>query len=273
AMHHNIITLVLGGMASGALASLSIYLPAYYAYILSMFVPIILYNYWLGDIDHILLATMFFLFILMLMITAQFPCRLLRKTISLDKEKEEAFNEIKHLSITDSLTGLYNRRYFDQRLGEEINRAKRTNQSLVLMFIDVDDFKLINDQYGHPTGDLFLIELAKTMNSLVHRDEDACFRIGGDEFAALLTKSTLDTVMAQCKNLKEHLYRSGIDVKTSISIGIVSVSPTDLENVEQVISEADKTLYQAKKEGKNHVCCHNIPNRGKNNPPPEAHRL
>ncbi|MBN9231770.1 MAG: hypothetical protein BGO90_09045 [Legionella sp. 40-6] len=262
AMHHNIITLVLGGMASGALASLSIYLPAYYAYILFMFVPIIVYNYWLGDVDHIILATMFSLFVIMLMITAQLPCKLLQKTIRLDKEKDEALNEIKQLSITDSLTGLYNRRYFDQRLSEEINHAKKNNQSLNLMFIDVDDFKLINDRYGHPAGDLFLIELARIMKKVLQRDDDVSFRIGGDEFAAILTNISLDEALLLCKNLKEHVHQTGIVVKTSISIGIVSVSPASMENVERVISEADKTLYQAKKEGKDQVCCHKISNRG-----------
>lgn len=83
-------TLVLGGMTSGALASLSIYLPTYYAYILPMFIPVIVFNYWLSDMDHIILATMFSLFVIMLMITAQFPCKLLQKTLQLDKEKDAA---------------------------------------------------------------------------------------------------------------------------------------------------------------------------------------
>ena len=253
-MPHNIITLVLGGMSSGALASLSVYLPAYYAYLLPMFLPVIAYNYLLGGADYTILATMFSLFVIMLIITARFPSRLLQETIRLSKEKDEALVQIRQISITDGLTGLYNRRYFDQCLSQEINRSKRNNQSLNLIFIDVDDFKLINDNYGHPSGDIFLKNLSQVMKTSFQRASDLAFRIGGDEFAVILSNTSLDDAILICQNLKKNLYETNFTFNTSISIGIVCVSPKSVEGVERLISEADKTLYKAKKEGKNQVC-------------------
>ncbi|WP_454783264.1 GGDEF domain-containing protein [Legionella sp. WA2022007384] len=252
-MHQIVITLVLGGMASGALASLSVYLPAYYAYLLPMFFPLIVYNYWLGDIDRIILATMFTLFVIMLMITAQFPSKLLQETIQLNKEKDEAMREVQRVSITDALTGLYNRRYFDERLNEEFKSAKKNRHSINLVLIDVDDFKLVNDNYGHPSGDLFLKQLAKAIKNSAKTGNDSAFRIGGDEFAAILTDTSLDDAILLCNNLQKKFKKQAQMNETTISIGIVSVSPFFAHNVDEVISAADKTLYEAKKAGKNQV--------------------
>ncbi|QMT59831.1 GGDEF domain-containing protein [Legionella sp. PC997] len=254
-MHQIVITLVLGGMASGALASLSVYLPAYYAYLLPMFLPLIAYNYWLGDLDRIILATMFTLFVIMLIITAQFPSKLLQETIQLNKEKDEAMREVQRVSITDALTGLYNRRYFDERLSEEFKKAKKNRHSINLVLIDVDDFKLINDNYGHPSGDLFLKQLATAIKNSAQRDKHSAFRIGGDEFAAILTDTSLDDAILLCNNLQKKFKKQAKRNETTISIGIVSISPFFANDVDDVISVADKTLYEAKKAGKNQVRC------------------
>ncbi|SEG41233.1 diguanylate cyclase (GGDEF) domain-containing protein [Legionella quinlivanii DSM 21216] len=252
-VNQNIITLVLGGMAAGALASLSVYLPAYCAYLLPMFLPLIVYNYWLGEFNHSILATMFSLFVLMLLITAKSQSRILQSTIRLTQEKEKALIEIKRLSITDSLTGLYNRRYFDQRLSEEFARAKRNHHPINLVLIDVDDFKRLNDNFGHPSGDLFLKHLASAIKKSAQRANDTSFRIGGDEFATILTNTSLEEAILLCRKLQNKV-QSEISNATTLSIGIVSVSPScPEENVEQIISVADKTLYEAKKSGKNQV--------------------
>lgn len=253
AFHQNVITLVLGGMASGALASLSIYPPAYYSYLLPMFLPLITYNFWLGGADRNILATMFVFFVVMLVITAKFPSQLIQETIKLDKEKDEALQEIQRVSITDSLTGLYNRRYFDERLNEEFRRAKRNNHHLNLVLIDVDDFKFINDNYGHPSGDLVLKQLAVAIQNSAQRAQDSSFRIGGDEFAAILTNISLDDAISLCNKLQNKFKKQLAVGKTTISIGIVSISPLFANNVDEVISAADKILYEAKRAGKNQV--------------------
>ncbi|KTD42726.1 GGDEF domain-containing protein [Legionella parisiensis] len=252
-MHQNVITLALGGMASGALASLSVYLPAYYCYLIPMFLPLIVYNFWLGGLDRIILAIMFILFVIMLIITAKFPSRLLQETLQLSKEKDDALQEVRRVSITDGLTGLYNRGYFDKRLDEEFKRAKRNNHPLNLVLIDVDDFKDINDNYGHPSGDLFLKQLAAAIKNSAKKANDSAFRIGGDEFAAILTNTSLDDAILLCNKLQNKFKKQREKGETTISIGIVSVSPFYVNDVDEVISAADKTLYEAKRAGKNQV--------------------
>ncbi|STX28829.1 two component response regulator with GGDEF domain [Legionella beliardensis] len=253
AMHQNVITLVLGGMAAGGLASLSVYTPAYYAYLFPMFLPLIIYNYWLADIDHILLATMFVLFVVMLVVTANYSSYLLQETIQLTKEKDKALKEVQRVSITDALTGLYNRRYFDERLNEEFRRAKRDNHSLNLILIDVDDFKNINDNYGHPSGDLFLKDLANEIKVVAQRASDTAFRIGGDEFAAILSNTSLEDAIIICNKMQKKFKQETSTGKSTISIGIVGVSPVCADSVSEIISAADKTLYEAKKSGKNQI--------------------
>lgn len=108
-----IIILVLGGMSAGAIASLSVYLPAYYAYILPMFLPVITYNYLTFELDRAMLATMFLLFVLMLVTSARINNLLLNRVFRLSREKQVLIDDLHQLSITDSLTGLYNRRYFE----------------------------------------------------------------------------------------------------------------------------------------------------------------
>ncbi len=96
------------------------------------------------------------------------------------------------------------------------------------------------------------------MKKVLLRAEDISFRIGGDEFAAILSNITLDEALMLCKKLKEKVQSTDLKIRTSISTGMVSVSPASMENMDRLISEADKTLYQAKKEGKDQVCCHKV---------------
>ncbi|MBA2657051.1 MAG: GGDEF domain-containing protein [Tatlockia sp.] len=249
-MHQNVITLVLGSLAAGALASLSVYLFSYCAYLFPMFIPLIIYNYW---IDHSILATIFVLFVVMLIITAKFSSQVLQETIKLTKEKDKALTEIQRVSITDGLTGLYNRRYFDTRLNEEFRRAKRNAHSLNLVLIDVDDFKLINDNFGHPTGDIFLKNLARTIKNSAERANDTAFRIGGDEFAVILTNTTLNEALTLCNTIQKELKITELVSETTISIGLVCVPSICSYEVGDFIIAADKILYEAKKAGKNQI--------------------
>ncbi|WED44374.1 GGDEF domain-containing protein [Legionella cardiaca] len=258
--------LTLGGMAAGALASLSVYMPAYYAYLLPIFLPVIIYNFYSLEWERLILGIMFILFVIMLIVTAKNTAELLQETISLTIEKDDlilrlknshqkqqkALEAIKRLSITDSLTGLYNRRYFEIKLKDESYRAKRNKHSLNLVFIDIDNFKIVNDSLGHPSGDSFLKHLACIIKQSTQRENDAAFRIGGDEFAAIFTDASLDETIKICSALKEHFNKnSQLDV--TISIGILCIPPSSSEDIENIVSAADKTLYRAKKEGKNKI--------------------
>lgn len=272
-VHEAIVMLVLGGMSAGAIASLSVYLPAYYAYILPMFLPIIVYNAYSMEFDRIILATMYLLFVTMLMITAKINSRLLHKTFELSEEKdalikeltvsnhklEKSIEEIKLMSITDSLTGLYNRRYFDSTLKNEISRAKRNSQTLNLILIDVDNFKYINDTFGHPYGDNFLVYVAESLKHSVRRSSDIVFRLGGDEFAAVLSNMPPEDAISMCAYIQNQFSSNNKHHNVTLSMSIVSILSNYSSAIENIISTADQALYQAKENGKNQIVSRQLP--------------
>ena len=160
------------------------------------------------------------------------------------------------LSRQDSLTGILNRRAFDERFSAEVERAARQNYPLMLALIDIDNFKDYNDQFGHHRGDQVLIALAEIMRDCTRESVDACFRLGGDEFAVLLPQATANqgTEVVQ-RILLSFLERdfSG----TSLSIGLVGCKrnkKVPKHKDEQDMKErADQAMYEAKKNGKNCV--------------------
>jgi diguanylate cyclase (GGDEF)-like protein len=258
-----IVILVFGGMCAGAIASLSIYLPAYYAYILPMFLPVIVYNYSTLNIDRMVLATMFTLFIVMLIISAKVNSKLLKENIALSHEKDSLVHKLELISITDPLTSLYNRRYFNAIFPKEFNRAKRSKYALNLILMDVDNFKLINDTLGHPTGDKLLGSLAKLLKSKLRRASDIIFRLGGDEFAAIVINKTAKEAESLCHAIndqfKKDMQRNKeakkglIADKISLSMGVLNIGPSYLTNLKDIIIQVDKALYEAKKQGKNQI--------------------
>lgn len=153
------------------------------------------------------------------------------------------------------LTGLYNRRSFDEQLRHEIALAQRSGHAVAVLFLDLDGFKQVNDQHGHDVGDRLLQELAQALNKTV-RAADLVFRLAGDEFAILATEQANDdhhlTVLA------ERLNRSVLElarqpqwhsVKLGVSIGI-AVYPRDAESPESLLEAADQAMYRAKASGK-----------------------
>lgn len=166
--------------------------------------------------------------------------------------------ELKKLSITDPLTGLLNRRYFQERLEEEIARSQRHGRSLSLMMLDIDGFKTYNDTFGHPSGDRLLKLVSDAIMSSV-RSMDIVARYGGDEFLVLLP----ETEPARAAHIAERIRMEVADVAlapgstpargivaVTVSIGIASY-PRNGGTLEQVIEQVDRALYQAKAKGKN----------------------
>lgn len=267
-----IITLILGGMACGSLTSLSVYVPAYCAYILPMFIPMIALNIYIQGFNHIIFAATLILFILMLLVSARISSKLLHKTFQLAREKdeliaiaqetnqrlEESIEEVKKLSVTDSLTGLYNRRYFDHALKSEFNRAKRNDYPLNLVLIDVDNFKYINDTFGHPYGDIFLVQIANHLKHAMRRSNDIVFRLGGDEFAALMANTSMEDAIRICKEVQQQFKEDSDDKPVSLSIAVIYIPSNTVSELEYIISAADETLYKAKKTGKNRIISHDI---------------
>lgn len=256
-----IIILVIGGMSTAAIASLSVYLPAYYAYIIPMVFPIIAYNYWLDQFDRTILGTMFLLFSIVLLISAKINNYLFNQIFRLTKEKEALIDDLKVLSVTDSLTGLYNRRYFETILKKEWDLAYRNRYSLVLVSIDVDNFKLINDNYGHLSGDDFLIFFAELLKKTFRRANDIICRVGGDEFSIILSNQSINDALAVCNLLHDKFFKEKPknwkkvigQITLSIGISYNQFKFKTNSKMEQLITDADEALYQSKKEGKNQI--------------------
>ncbi len=149
--------------------------------------------------------------------------------------------ELKKLSITDPLTGLYNRRHFHNKLEEEIIRAQRQKKKLGLMLLDLDNFKEYNDRHGHLAGDKMLKHFGEIIKSQIRLSVDSGYRYGGDEFVLILIDA--DTYVSQ-RIGKRILKVFKKECNQSVSIGYASLS--DNMNAEDIIAEADKMLYKEK---------------------------
>lgn len=163
---------------------------------------------------------------------------------------------INHLSMTDTLTGLFNRRHFNTRLKYEWDRAMREKTLLSVLMIDVDNFKNYNDTYGHLQGDAALRGIANILRQKLLRATDMLARWGGEELAVLLPVTDLPGACVVAEKLRAaveaHVFeREGEPTHLTISIGVNCVSPWEYSNMELFLGEADRALYQAKKLGKN----------------------
>jgi len=184
-----------------------------------------------------------------------------RKLLTENYRLRSEIERLKETNFIDSETGIYNKRYLQVRLDEEFARAQRYGLPLSSIFIDIDDFKSINDTYGHIIGDKLLREISSVLRDLC-RSEDVLVRFGGEEFVILMsdTDESEAVVLAERirKKITGHAFSCG-DSKISISasLGISTLSNGDLENVndpEDLISMADKAMYRVKRNGKNNTC-------------------
>ena len=154
--------------------------------------------------------------------------------------------ELQKLSITDSLTALYNQRHFYARLDEEIARTKRQKHNLALILLDLDAFKQYNDNFGHLAGDKLLQNVGKVLNSNVRQGVDLGFRYGGDEFAVLLIDA--DEVVAEMMSAR---IEKGIEEVCGITASTGSVVFSDNLTAETLVEEADRRLYRSKEQRNN----------------------
>ena len=164
---------------------------------------------------------------------------------------------IEYLSITDELTQLYNRRFFNTKIEKEINRAKRENTYLSFLIMDIDYFKEFNDTYGHQKGDFALEEVSKVLKKYTNRSSDFAFRLGGEEFG-IITRLEKEKIIEFANNIKNEIEELHIEHKKSsiseyltISIGITSRTGLDLLDSNTLYKEADDSLYLAKNKGRN----------------------
>jgi diguanylate cyclase (GGDEF)-like protein len=176
-------------------------------------------------------------------------------------EQNQAFQEkhqtLSKLSVTDSLTKLANRRYFENQLDREVKRLSRSSEGLSMLVIDIDDFKKLNDRFGHAAGDEFLRQIAKILTESV-RATDLVARYGGEEFVVVATGTALEgaeilgekvrTAVAEASFIVDDSMRPR---RATISIGVAEYSGSQTG----LFNSADAALYEAKAQGKNCVCC------------------
>ena len=183
-------------------------------------------------------------------------------TISLSSQTAMAVRRVTILEqeiITDSLLGIYNRRYLERRLKEEFDRARRYQQDVALLLIDIDHFKRVNDTFGHQVGDQVLRSFAHIIQNIV-RGPDIVARFGGDEILVIAPCTTTEAAFALaeriCKIVETHDFTEGSEpgshsgVHITVSIGVTGLTAA-MDSVEMFLKDADRELYFAKSRGRN----------------------
>ncbi|EJL88679.1 diguanylate cyclase (GGDEF) domain-containing protein [Herbaspirillum sp. CF444] len=171
---------------------------------------------------------------------------------------------LKHIGLTDPLTGVNNRRYIEQRMQEEIGRAQRERSALSCLFIDIDHFKRVNDKFGHQSGDDVLREVATRIKKEL-RLSDSLGRYGGEEFIVLLTQATVQDAARIAERIRASVAQQAILIagadealKVTVSIGAAAQTPPDRSIPadmarQKLVARADEALYRAKESGRNRV--------------------
>jgi len=174
----------------------------------------------------------------------------------LKMELKKAQAKMAEMSIMDELTKLSNHRYFMEVLESEFERAKRYKSEMVLVMLDMDHFKKINDTYGHPVGDTVLSEIGKILKESKRHNDQAC-RYGGEEFAVILPHTNRESAFTVCEGIRKavagHVFKyESNQFSVTVSVGIASGN--DSKSSKDLLAHADQALYQAKKTGRNKVC-------------------
>ena len=185
-----------------------------------------------------------------------------KKIEELNYKLKEKVDELNKLSITDSMTDLYNRRYFDKVFEQEIKRCNRSKRALILLLLDADKFKEYNDTYGHAKGDEVLISISSCMKKISKRANDFAFRVGGEEFCIITSDVNENDAYSYSNKLRESIENTLIEHKkntasnyVTVSIGLVIVKfkENSLIKSSDIYKIADKALYKAKEKGRNKI--------------------
>ncbi|MCX7956331.1 MAG: sensor domain-containing diguanylate cyclase [Endomicrobia bacterium] len=187
------------------------------------------------------------------------PLRVFANECGVALENAKLFNEVQEISITDTLTGVYNRRYFEKKFPEEIELARRYKSFMTLCILDIDDFKHYNDTNGHLAGDYCLKKVAELVKTTL-RSGDSIFRYGGEEFIILLPATNKEGAIVATEKVRKQIETYPFEKREKQPLGKITVSigfavfPEDAIDANLLIKIADEELYKAKSSGKNKVC-------------------
>lgn len=206
--------------------------------------------------ELIISALIIFMIVGMLLFTVVYVSirrKWLHTTVELMNEIDLKTKQLRKQNYLDGLTGAKNRKAYDEKVNEHISLFKRYKNKFSLLMLDIDDFKKINDKYGHKVGDKVLIEFVKIVNLNI-RQNDFLFRIGGEEFMIILSETDLESSKVVAENIRKHIENELIsmnDNKVTVSMGLTEVLEDDNEDL--IFNRADILLYDSKKNGKNKV--------------------
>ena len=194
-------------------------------------------------------------------ITKPFSSVIVRARVKNQLQIVNQIRTIERLGLIDPLTNIRNRRSFNDRLNTEWRRCLREKAPLSFMMVDVDKFKDYNDTYGHPQGDTLLKTLAMIFESSARRPADIIARLGGEEFGLLLPNTPLKPALEIAESIRESVETLRVmtadgktETRTTISIGVAAIIPTEEAHADDLICKADQLLYTAKASGRNKVC-------------------
>jgi len=193
-------------------------------------------------------------------ITKPFNQSVVKARIKTQLKIVEYVHTIEKLCMLDALTGLSNRRGFDTRMDVEWGRAHREKKTLGLVMLDIDKFKIYNDTYGHPQGDILLQAVAEVISKTLNRPADFAARWGGEEFMILLPDTGLEGTVIIAEQIRLNIKNTivlcadGAKTSTTVSLGAVSIIPDDGDSPADFIAEVDKLLYAAKNSGRDRTC-------------------
>jgi two-component system cell cycle response regulator len=181
------------------------------------------------------------------------------RVLSLEHSLKSALDERQRMAMTDALTGAHNRRYFMRHLRAELQRARRFGTELSLLALDIDYFKLINDNHGHAAGDMVLQKLVQRIKDFLPRECDWCARLGGEEFAVVLPQTDLAGAAVLAEDLRKSVEElsiclSGVVRTITVSIGVSGLQAMpETATAEMLLAHADRYLYRSKESGRNRV--------------------
>ena len=184
-----------------------------------------------------------------------------RRFLELEQSLRQANEKIRILSITDPLTGCFNRGYMNECLVREVKRSRRYERPLSVVLCDIDHFKTVNDTFGHQAGDQVLINVVQSINEVIRSDVDWLARYGGEEFLLVLPETDAKSAILLAERIREQIYEkptrtNGAEIGITASFGVGGIDIGIQDNricSETMIAMADKYLYVAKQEGKNRV--------------------